>query len=579
MIRQTGESGRATNVDGYPSEHLRVTIRAGTCECSGHGAEVLEAGRGCTVIADTGRVSAATARAAVEAIRRGRHVQSILPASAGSVLVHDADTGGVELIAGGTWGSAVAYRDAGDTLYVSTSLPWLRRQGTRDPADVLWLAQAMLGSDPPEGTPYSGIGHLPLGHRLRWRPGWPLRVDRWYSPPLEDPRSTAEEWVERYRERLRGVLAEVIGPGTADVHVLMSAGLDSTTVAAFAAELIGLRRRVRAMVHTPLPPAAADGPSDEGWVRDDLPAAQTMARRWPNIHVEPLRNDALETPFDVLPSYYRDEELPVLAPTNMVWVLAGRRRAATAQVGAVLTGQSGNRCYSYRLPRLTGPLLRAASPGAAIDALRARARATGAPLWRVLASDVAGPKLSDRRRPRSRTPLPDAGLAYLAPHVRAELAELEQPSLLHAPWGPGTSMRENVLSLPLLAGRPTRLVDVLSAPQLLGLVASLPATAFVGVGSGRSFARRVMHGYVPDAIRLRHQLGSQSADAQSVLRDRGGLLVEIDALLADPGVREVLDVERMRRDLQHPTTDRAPMDAWLGRALALGLFVQGQPRS
>ena len=90
---------------------------------------------------------------------------------------------------------------------------------------------------PPDRTFFRDVRALPAGHALTWSDG-ASTLRRHWTPPLEDrfdPR-TDGEWIEeagyRFREAVR---CRVPSPGR--VAVLMSGGLDSTSIAAEAAEL------------------------------------------------------------------------------------------------------------------------------------------------------------------------------------------------------------------------------------------------------------------------------------------------------------------------------------------------------
>lgn len=534
----------------YFDDHLRVTVTGGSIRA--RGAVKVAATSDITVVAEAGRMSHETALVAAEVVRRGRPLESALPWCAARLIVHDARTGRTQVCTGGTYGSGLAYRSTPEALYLSTSVPWLRESGS---VDVRWLAQRLLGSGEADGSPYPGVGFVPLGHRLLWRPGGGPEISAWYQVRRVEV-GGAEEWIEAYRHHLLAVLEQVMEPA-GEVTALTSAGLDSSTVTAFAASAVGPGRRVRALIHTPVPTDDEPGP---GWLADDLPDAQALPRRWPNIDLEPVRNDARLTPLDVLPQYCAQTGLPAFNPSNMVWMLEAQKRARSR---VVLTGASGNRTFSYQMRPALGPLLREGSVGALIDETRRRAAASGTPLWRVLAGDV-------RSALAAGVPGGD-GSEFLLPEVRSALAPAPDRS-----WNPGTPMRDDVLTLGLMSGRPTRLVDVLSAPPLVGLVASLPAAAFVGEGVGRSVARRVGRGVVPDEIRMRRELGAQAHDARQWYRDRGGLADELNDLLRVPQVREVMDTDRIQEQWVRVLRGDRDDWYWADRAIGMAVFLMVQ---
>jgi hypothetical protein len=515
---------------------------------TGKGAVIVRAAPGIHVAVQAGRISRETAARASDAVRRGRPVENAMPLCAARIVVHNTGSGRTEVVTAGTWPSGVAFRATPDTLHISTSVPWLRRLGVAEEPDPDWLVSAILARAAPDGTPYPSIDFLPMGHRLRWQPGAGTAVSSWYQPPRVDP-GRGEDWVEAYRDTLRLALAEVLDPGQ-DIYALTGGGLGSGTVTAFAAELVA-PRRVHAMVHTPV---TRDQGKRGGWVAHDLPAARSLVRRWPNIIIEPLRDDARLTPLDVLPEYVAEHELPAMNPANMVWILAGMRRARQAGATTVLTGSTGDRTFSYSWPSPTWALLRAGAIGPVITELRGRATASGQPLCRVLAGDLIRP------------------IRPAPPAVPTKYALRESSASGDSrPVNPAVAMRDSVLHLPLCSGRPTWMVDVLSAPPLVGLVASLPVTAFVGEGPGRSVARRVGRGYVPDEVRMRRELDAREVAAPLSPADRQ--VKDLGSVLA--AASDVLDVTALERDWQAMRSGVGGNWVQTERAIGLAIFLHG----
>jgi asparagine synthase (glutamine-hydrolysing) len=116
--------------------------------------------------------------------------------------------------------------------------PWMTRDICVDALDA-FLA---FGFVPAPLTIYRGIRKLPPGTVLVWEPGMgaDVRLERYTKPLAESTRpldaTDTEELVEELRERLRdSVAAHLIAD--VPVGVLLSGGLDSSTIVALAAEL------------------------------------------------------------------------------------------------------------------------------------------------------------------------------------------------------------------------------------------------------------------------------------------------------------------------------------------------------
>lgn len=128
------------------------------------------------------------------------------------------------------------YARTATTLLVGNSLAALREDPElSEDFDEDYLADFLLfgASTNPAATAYSAVRSVPPGHLLVWeRSG--LRLHRYWRLPIEaplDPRGR-DAFPEELAERLSRAVADRLGVGP--VSVLMSGGLDSTSVAALA---------------------------------------------------------------------------------------------------------------------------------------------------------------------------------------------------------------------------------------------------------------------------------------------------------------------------------------------------------
>src|SRR5690606_38065067 len=88
----------------------------------------------------------------------------------------------------------------------------------------------------PELSFYRGVRRLAPAHALRWDPGG-LRVRRYWTPPEPTREAANRDIVESFGDTLARAIADRVGRGP--VHVAMSGGMDSTTVAAYARRMTG----------------------------------------------------------------------------------------------------------------------------------------------------------------------------------------------------------------------------------------------------------------------------------------------------------------------------------------------------
>ena len=135
------------------------------------------------------------------------------------------------------------YARAGDTLIVGNTLSCLRRHPAV-PQDLDDLAIAdflLLGAyKEPDLTAYAAIRRLPPGHSLTWN-GYALRVEPYWSLPVEEPLLYAnkDDYVDQFGELFNAAVVDRLRASR--IAISMSGGLDSTAVAAVAADHLDLQ--------------------------------------------------------------------------------------------------------------------------------------------------------------------------------------------------------------------------------------------------------------------------------------------------------------------------------------------------
>lgn len=143
------------------------------------------------------------------------------------------------------------YAQAGGRFYFSNTLDVLRLAGDISSAlDPVFIGDFLLQDScaDPARTAFRDISRLPAGHVLHHKNASP-GVRSYASLPIEEPLQlkNPQEYVERFRKLLEDAVRDRMSPGP--TAVLMSGGLDSTSVAAIAsrlAEAQGIRGAIRA---------------------------------------------------------------------------------------------------------------------------------------------------------------------------------------------------------------------------------------------------------------------------------------------------------------------------------------------
>ena len=255
------------------------------------------------------------------------------------------------------------------------ALPWI----TTSVDESRLAAMGRLDLSDPGATLYQGIRRLPPASSLVLTPG-SVRLSRYWSledaPEVRLPSSA--EYAEAYRELFtRSVEARLRGP--ARIGSTLSGGLDSTSVACVARDLLGGRGELPLAVFSARYRAAAA--SDESQFIDAALAGGGFAGHT----VEPERWGPLSDWEDA----QEGSDEPLFNPQMALhWALY--EGAAAAGVSVLLDGYGGDAVVSHGAGRLT----ELAGSGHLLDALGqawALAHESGEPLLPLLRQHVVAP--------------------------------------------------------------------------------------------------------------------------------------------------------------------------------------------
>lgn len=379
------------------------------------------------------------------------------------------------------------------------SEPWAL---TRDPGvsadpDLSSLAR-FFGVEPPgEGRTYfAEVSELPPGHLLLLdldggRDDGGPRIERywsWRDRGLDPPRSDREA-VERFRSAVETAVVSRLRTVSAPA-VLMSGGLDSTSVAAWAAR--DLRRRGASPLRT------------VSWVFDETPGADE--RPYLDVMARELGLEGVQIVGDGLWPLRWPERWPVQAngPVQDLYRLL-RDAAFHSVMGAggrtLLTGFSGDNLYAGMSFWLRSCLeegrLGRALVGGARELLPRRAGTAGVGLRLAAARFLQRPA---RRRSGSPWLTPEAARELSPEPSGSDYLALRRRSLLD-PW----SAVGNGLETATAAAAGIDLRHPFRDRRLLELALALPAHLLHRPPWTRWVLREAMRGVLPEAIRLRRR--------------------------------------------------------------------------
>jgi asparagine synthase (glutamine-hydrolysing) len=242
-----------------------------------------------------------------------------------------------------------------------------------------------IGPDSAAATYFKNILLLRPGHLLTVCDGT-IACRRYWHPsnaPAIRLRSN-EEYVEALLERFdAAVQARLRTNGK--IGSQLSGGMDSSSVTATAAQLLGTTRLT---AFTAVPQPAFRDLNPTGRFGNEGPAAALVAARYPNIDhvlIEPSSQDMIR----VVEEMGRASDTPVFNPMNQMWINAILDEARNRNINVVLQGACGNGTISFGGLIGLSDLLRSGRWISLLAQVRTL-RAKGHTSWRGAANWAAG---------------------------------------------------------------------------------------------------------------------------------------------------------------------------------------------
>ena len=458
------------------------------------------------------------------------------------------------------------YRAAPARLVLATDIRALFRQGPVR-LDEQKLADFLVLLQDPESTFFEDVRRVPAGHVLVGE-GGRFRLRRYWAPePARVLRLPSDEaYVEAFREVFAtAVRARLRSAG--GVGVMMSAGLDSTSVAAVAAAELAVQGKGLAAYHA-APRAGFTGPVRPGWIADESGHVRTLAAQYGNIDLWVHRPDG-RSPLDCMDGLFGAVGGPIRNPNNLAWLEAIYARAGADGVRALLVGHKGNMTISYTGLRSLRDLARRGHWPHVLREIRAFARQNGRDPAQVLKNEILiplFPRLLYRawswlRGNRAGPPVWEATHSAILPAFAAEMRvderlrtanqaavgmenaggdEYRRATLTSAADGPDFNQGYRSRF-----GVETR--DPTCDLRVIDFCLSIPPSQYLRNGQSRWLIRRSMRGRVDPGILDRATRGAQAADWVEWLPPmRGGLRADLDRLERSALARRCLDLARLR---------------------------------
>ncbi len=405
-----------------------------------------------------------------------------------------------------------------------------------------------------ERSIFRRIHCLPPGHALSIRPDRKKLWRYWQTGHLPELRlGSPEEYLDCFRERFdRAVRVRLRTRGS--IGAQLSGGLDSASVAATAARLLGAEgRNLTCFTAVPRPDFKAAASSTHFF--DEGPAAAEVAAFHPNIcHV--MVESSATSFLDILDFNNNLYDHPCFGPNNEVWTNAIMAQARERGITLVLNGSCGNSTLSYEgLPALSTWLrggewatlarvvrqIRSAH-SASLRLMLRHALWPSLPFWLRRVTDPHMRTFTLDYSPLRREIVERLGLRRDAMNEMSATS-LDPRNQLHSLLTYGDPSDINIAPQ---AGWQLDSRDPTYDPGVVEFCLTVPLEEFLRGGELRSLARRAMVGRLPSSTLKRRIRGRQSADWYlNLTAVRGRMGAEVARLRSSPLASRILDLEWM----------------------------------
>ncbi len=446
-----------------------------------------------------------------------------------------------------------------------------------------------LAAGPSAGsrTFFKNVLSLQPGHLLIFKDG--VRMHRYWHP-MDAPAirlKSNEAYVEALLERFdAAVRARMRTIGKVGSH--LSGGMDSSSVAATAARLLGSDRLT---AFTAVPQADFANLNPIGRFGDEGPAAARIAAMYPNIDhvlIEPSGANLIGVVEEA--GSYADR--PVFNPMNQMWLNAILDEARKREIKVLLTGTSGNATVSFGgligLSDLfrTGRWIELVSQ---VKKLLRRGHVSrrGALYWAT--SFAQSPVVRRFLRPEMRGF--DLGFSPVHPDRAREYQLLEMAS--HSFFGADKSSADfrrkmfdfydgGFWNAGVEMGWDISLRDPMQDKRVFEYCYAIPIEQYLVGGQSRSLVRRAMRDRLPAEILDCTTRGLQAADWYLTMGQRRKQMGdELKLIAQSPVACRLLDIERLQMLLDTwPASGYEEPEVYssyhlaLSRGLAAGNFIR-----
>jgi len=382
--------------------------------------------------------------------------------------------------------------------------------------------------------------------------------------------SRDSEYIEAFNDLLERAVSNNLR-SSSQVGIMMSGGLDSTTIAAVAADQLQ-RDGKRLHAFTEVPSREFHGAVMKGRYADETPFVRAMASKYSNLDLKLISTDG-GFYLDDIDGFFDAAEGLFPNASNRVWMEAIMRQASAEKTNVVLMAAAGNNTISWsgrgllaqliqrwRLRRALGEARAMARRQGSLSALRALASSAFSllPDWawvplRAVWTRNAAPhqpwlKYSPARREFIRSQRAEARGRHRGgnplPRVGSETRSLRYDTFLFADI-------VNDIERSSESRYRAQVRDPTFDLRLVEFCLSLPEEQYFRDGMSRRLIRTAMADRLPREVLDNPLRGLQAADWFDRLASaRGRLNDDLARFERSELIRDVLDLKRLRRLLK-----------------------------
>ena len=413
-----------------------------------------------------------------------------------------------------------------------------------------------LGCVSPDRTKsnFAGIDRVPPGHMLRVTPDSFECKQYWH--PSNAPATRYKRDAD-YADALLEIFdraTEARLRSTKAIGVQLSAGLDSSSVTASAARLLGARGK-HLTAFTAVPRPDFNNIAEPWQLASEGTAASEVARLYPNIEhvlVDSRGYDLLNT----MKAWTEAMDEPVLNVVNLLWISAILDQARQRGIGVVLEGASGNGTISWETWAILGHLFRQGRWIKLLNTTRSLRNHGDISLKAAARSSLGGllPEWCNRKllpadqERNSYFPLanPEMIRKYsiqgrLFENMYGHVSDLEhEQAVLFEGFdlGPIHAAMQAVAQIDVR--------DPTADKRVYDFCFSIPREQYIVGGHSRSLVRRAMRDRLPESTLLHYTRGHQGADWYlPVAEALPSLRAETALIERSPAARQTIDLARL----------------------------------